>query len=97
VKVRYRPTALAQLDAIFTYIEAHNPRAAKRVVRTIRQSIDRLGDFPYSAPRSELPGIRELAIMRYPYIVFYSVDEARQEVNVLRVRHTSRDPSGRLE
>ena len=71
MRVRYRPTALAQLDAIFTYIEARNPHAAARVLHEIKRSIDRLADFPYSSRTGEVPGIRELPIARYPYIVFY--------------------------
>ena len=97
MKVRYRPTALSQLDAIFSYIEARNPAAADRVLRTIKRSIDRLADFPYSARPSEVQGIRELAVVRYPYIVFYTVDESAGEVHVLRVRHTSQDPEHHLD
>jgi len=97
VKVRYRPTALAQIDAIFNYIASHSPAAADKVVRTIKKSIERLADFPYSARPSKVPGIRELPIVRYPYIVFYAVDEHAQEVHILRVRHTSQDPAHHLD
>lgn len=97
MKVRYRPTALAQIDAIFAFISDRNPAAADRVLATIKRSIDRLAEFPYSARASEVPGIRELPIVRYPYIVFYTVDDAAQEVHVLRVRHTSQDPEHHLD
>ena len=97
MKIRYRPTALVQLDAIFSYIATHNPGAAIKVQRTIEHSIGRLADFPYSGRASEVAGIRELPIVRYPYIVFYAVDDAAQEVFILRVRHTSRDPKTHLE
>lgn len=97
MKVRYRPTALAQIDAIFAFISERNPSAADRALATIKRSIDRLAEFPYSARSSEVPGIRELPIVRYPYIVFYTVDEAAREVHVLRVRHTSQDPEHHLD
>lgn len=97
MKIRWRPTALAQLDAIFTYIEERNPDAAHRVKKTIMRSIERLAEFPYSSRASEVPGIRELPIVRYPYIVFYAVDDAAQEVYILRVRHTSQDPEHHLD
>jgi plasmid stabilization system protein ParE len=38
-----------------------------------------------------------LAIVRYPYLVFYSVDEAAKEVHILRIRHGARDPSKHLK
>lgn len=88
MKVRYRPTALNQLDAIVEYTERRNPQAADRVMREIENSIDRLAELPYIARASEVPGIRELPIVWYPYIVFYTVDEGRQEVHILRVRYT---------
>jgi addiction module RelE/StbE family toxin len=96
-KIRYRPTALAQLDAIFAYIGTHNRPAARRVIVYIQRSIGRLADFPYSARPSEIPDIRELPIVRYPYIVFYAVDEDKHEVLILRVRHTSQDPAHYLD
>jgi toxin ParE1/3/4 len=91
LKIRYRPAAIRQLDKIFTDIGQLNPRAALRVTRTIQRSVERLASFPYSSRASEVPGIRELPIVRYPYIVFYTVDDVSREVHVLRVRHTSRD------
>jgi addiction module RelE/StbE family toxin len=75
VKVRYTRKALAQLDQIYSYIEAHNPTAAKRVKARIKRSIARLERHPHSCRATEHPGIRVLPIVRYPYLVFYSVDE----------------------
>jgi len=34
-----------------------------------------------------------LTVSGYPYIVLYSVNEAEQQVRILRVRHTSQDPT----
>lgn len=59
-------------------------------------AIAHLADFPYSARVGTIPGIRELPIVRYPYIVLYSVNEAAGEVMILRVRHTAQDPSRHL-
>jgi toxin ParE1/3/4 len=96
-KIRYRPTALAQLDAIFTHIATHNRPAARRVIAYIERCIARLANLPYSARPSEIPDIRELSIVRYPYVVFYAVDEEKREVLILRVRHTSQDPAHHLD
>ena len=97
MRIRYRPTALAQLDAIFDYLKDRNPAAARRVIATIKHSIDLLADFPRSAKPSEIPGIREMPIVKYPYVVFYAVDDDAQEVFILRVRHTSQDPQHHLD
>jgi toxin ParE1/3/4 len=96
VKIRYRPSALAQLDNIFAYI-VHSQPSAHRVIARIKQSIDQLADFPYSGRPSEIADIRELPIVRYPYIVFCTVDAPAGEVLILRVRHTSQDPAHHLD
>lgn len=97
MKVRYSRRALAQLDDIYNYIEAHDAQAAAAVKARIKRSIDRLARFPYSGRATDNPSIRLLAIRRYPYLVFYSVDDDAREVHILRVRHSVRDPEHHLE
>jgi len=92
-----RPTALVQLDNIFAYIAVHSQPSAHPVIARIKGSIDQLADFPYSGRASEIADIRELPIVRYPYIVFYAVDEPADEVLILRVRPTSQDPAHHLD
>lgn len=97
MKIRYRPTALEQLDRIHDYIATNSERAAHRVISQIKHSIDLLAQLPNSGRPSEVIGIRELPIVRYPYIVFYTVDVDAGEVIILRVRHTSQDPAHHLD
>jgi toxin ParE1/3/4 len=95
-RIRYLPKAVQQVDAILSYLAARNPGAARRVGEAIRGSIERIAHFPHSSRPSEASGVRELAIVRYPYIVFYAVDDQAREIQVLRVRHTSQDPAHHL-
>lgn len=97
MKVRYTQKALAQLEQVYFYIEAHDPKAAVRVKARIKRAIEHLARHPYSCRVSAHPGIRVLPIVRYPYLVFYSVDEPTQEVRILRVRHGARDPGHHLD
>jgi plasmid stabilization system protein ParE len=97
VKIRYTAKALAQLDAIYSYIEAHDAGAAARVKARINRAIGRLARFPYSCRSTALPSIRVLPIVRYPYLVFYTVNEAAHEVQILRVRHSAQDPARHLD
>ncbi len=96
MKIRYTAKALRQLDEIFSYIAERNPSAARRVKARIKGAIKRLNRHPYSARPTERPGIRVLPIVRYRYLVFYTVDEATKEVHILRVRHSSQDPAQHL-
>jgi toxin ParE1/3/4 len=88
---------LAQLDAIYSYIEERNPRAAASVKARIDRAIARLGTFPESGHATRFRGVRVLPIVRYPYLVFYSIDKEQQTISILRVRHGAQDPSRHLE
>ena len=97
MKIRYRPRALEQLASIHDYIAERDRAAARRVIAAIKASIDRLSRFPLSARASQVPGIRELPVVRLPYIVFYTINDTTNEVQILRVRHTSQDPIHHLD
>ncbi len=90
-KVRYTPRALGDLDGIFEYIAEQNPRAARAVKARIRERIESLARFPASGPESATPGLRMLVVGRYPYLVFYEIDEAKKHVAIVHIRHASRE------
>jgi len=91
VKLRYTRTALTQLDTIFTHIADHNPTAASRVLARIHRAIRRLVHFPLSARATDRAGMRVLTVPGFPYVVFYTVNTAAQEVRILRVLHARQD------
>ena len=90
MRIRYTLRARADLSEIRAYLLERNPSAAAAVLRTIRQRVAWLADFPLMAPQTDEPGIRALPIVRYPYRVYYEV--AGDEVSILHVRHTRRRP-----
>jgi len=47
-----------------------------------------LGDLSFISRQSDYPGIRVRKVRRYPYLIFYTVQDS--EVRVLRVRHGAR-------
>lgn len=90
MKVRFTPFALAELDAIFTYINERNPTGAKRVKQRILRVIDLLRDFPKIGSSTDHAGVRMMVAHPYPYLIFYRVAEDAQEVWILDVRHGAR-------
>jgi plasmid stabilization system protein ParE len=88
---------VAHQEAAAEVLEGRNPRVAKRVRARIKQAIGRLARHPYSCRATEHPGIRVLSVVSYPYLVFYSVDDAAREVHILRIRHSAQDPSHHLD
>ncbi len=90
MRVRYTLRAQADLEAIFRYLDARAPEAALEVKSTIERRIAMLGEFPHIAPETDIPGVYELTIVRYPYKVYYDI--ASDTVEILHIRHTSRRP-----
>lgn len=88
MRVRFTLRARADLENIFAYLDQRAPTAARSVKATIERQIARLGDFPYMAPETDEPGVRELTLARYPYKIYYEV--AGDEVRVLHIRDARR-------
>jgi toxin ParE1/3/4 len=90
MRVRYTLRAQADLNAIFSYLDTRAPDAALEVKSTIERRIAMLGEFPHIAPETDIAGVYELTIVRYPFKVYYDIDG--DTVAILRIRHTSRRP-----
>ncbi len=88
MKVRYTPQALADLGAIYDYLERHSPPAAARIKAAIRLLISGLADFPEAGPVTDMAGVRVLLAGRLPYLIFYRI--RADEVHIVHVRHASR-------
>ena len=87
--LQYRPSALADLDAIHDFIAQDNPPAARRVVSHIQDSIRRLCLFPHSGRDSNVADTYELVVPRSRYIATYVVVE--DHVEVVGVFHAARE------
>jgi toxin ParE1/3/4 len=92
MRVRYSPLALLQLEEIHHYIAQHNPPAARAVVARIQDLCEKLGEFPGVGSKTDQPGVRVLPVVRYPYLIFYLLIPATDEVRILRIRHGRRKP-----
>jgi plasmid stabilization system protein ParE len=89
MKIRWSSLALAELNAILSDLAAKNPTAAQRFEFRVRQIVQRIERFPEAFQAvSERVGVRRVPLLRYPYLIFYSVDAA--EVVILRVFHGAR-------
>lgn len=85
MKLEWSPWALQDRDAIFDFIEQHNPRAAIEIDTRIAEQSQRLILFPESGRIGRCVSTRELVIDRTPYIVAYRIYDDR--LRILRVLH----------
>ena len=93
VRVVWRKLALNQLNKIYKYVKKESELSAKKVVKDIFDTADKLKDnseiHPLDKYRKNNDGtIRAFEV--YSYRVVYQV--TKSEIRILRVRHTKREP-----
>lgn len=94
MKVEWLPEAVRNRESQLAYIGEANPSAAIRMGDVLEASIDRLADFPESAPPGRVAGTRELVVRGTPFVIVYRIEPTT--VLILRILHASRrwPPSG---
>ena len=92
MKVTFSPRALAALSEIHAYNAEDSPRAAGEVVAFIESLCLKLGDYPRIGRPTDLKDVRVVPVVRYPYLVFYIILGASDEIRILRIRHGARKP-----
>ena len=90
MKLRFTPRATANLIEIADYLHARNPAAARRVRAAIYDSLQNLILFPQVGRRQKAEGVRKLVTRKYAYLVYYTIDEAADEIIILNVKHPAR-------
>ncbi len=83
---------LCDLQEIVDYLKAHaGPEIASRIGNELLDRALEAGQRPFlGQPVRQRPGARK--VLRYPYVIYYDVNETRKTVEVLRAWHGARDP-----
>lgn len=88
--VEWRPSALADRDAIILYLEPLNPHAAANLLRALVLAGDSLAIFPMRGRQGLAQATRELVAI-WPYLLVYEVDPGADTVRILRIWHGAQD------
>jgi toxin ParE1/3/4 len=91
MKLRSTPRAVPDLADIADYIRARNPAAAQSVRAAILHSLQNLILFPQVGRPQAVEGVRKLITRRYPYLVYYTIDEPSEEIVLLTIQHPARE------
>lgn len=92
MKVHFTDQAADDLETITAHLVVRSPVGARNVQRAMLSTFTQLADFPYLGREQTTPTLRKIGVPRYPYNVYYTVDDEAQEVIIIAVRHTSRAP-----
>jgi len=95
MRIEYSKRALSDLNDIAEYSATlADPAIGERIAVRIRQVVARIGQLPQSGrPVLQRPGVRVVPLLRYRYLIFYTVRS--DAVRILHIRHTSRRPWSR--
>ncbi len=90
VAIRLLPEARVEFDDAADWYEAQRPGLGLKFLTKIRTTFDQLAAHPQSHP-TVYRDVRRAVVPKYPYVIIYR--EGPEEVVVISVFHTSRDPS----
>ena len=86
MRVVFKNSAIADIEAIGDYVKLYNPMRAPSIVEEIRQHAIKIGDFPELYPVVSRFGARHIRrCVHSNYLIFYRI--ARNRVEVLQVLH----------
>ncbi|AQG80810.1 type II toxin-antitoxin system RelE/ParE family toxin [Spirosoma montaniterrae] len=87
-------TFLAQQerDDAIEWFTKESPAQARNWLDEFDRLLDRLENNPFQYAE-HLLFIRRAKLHKFPYHVFYAVDEINYSVEIIGIQHTSRDPN----
>jgi toxin ParE1/3/4 len=91
MKLHFTRQAKDDLENIADHIHRENPEAALRVRDSIIDSLRTLVLFPRIGRRQKVAGVRKILTRRYRYLVYYTVDDAAEEIVILTIQHPARE------
>jgi len=90
MRIRYTRRAFLDRDTIFNYLDERSPKGAINVQRAIVNAVRALATYPRLGQLTNLAGVRELVVPRYPYKIYYRIEG--DEVWVVHIRDARRRP-----
>ena len=88
--VRIRDTAFDDLQDVVDYYSTINPTLGKGFFDIFENAIEILKINPYFQVRFD--NIRSLPLHRFPYSIYFDVDQKRNIINVYAIVHQASDP-----
>jgi len=92
-KIVWDKKAILQMEEVYQYLKEHSTQSANKVRKSIKETIRKLSKHPEIYPMDRLKYNNDgsfRAFEVYSYRITYRVME--NEIRILRVRHTSREP-----
>jgi plasmid stabilization system protein ParE len=93
--VVFAAEAAAEVTAITAWWHKNRALAPGLFQQDLKQMLLSIAAFPEIGVRAKMPGdpdVRAVVLRRTGYVVFYDIDDAASEIQIVRVRHGKRRP-----
>jgi toxin ParE1/3/4 len=87
MKLRFAPRGAENIAAIADYVSVRNRAAARHVRNILYDSLQNLILFPHVGRPQQMKGAGKLVTHKYKYLIYYTVDEGADEIEILNVKH----------
>jgi toxin ParE1/3/4 len=94
-RVTVAPRAQKEIEHAIDYYSLYSTSAPGDFIKALQQAYQNLETNPYF--RIYYKNIRGLRIKRFPYVLFFTVNEQNQHVRILSCFHSKRNPGKRPE
>jgi len=91
MRLRFARRAIQDLNDISDYLRARHPAGAVHVRAAIFESLRNLTHFPKVGRKQNVEGVRRLVARKYPYLIYYMIDEAADEIIIVSIQHSARE------
>jgi len=92
-KIIVSPRALKEIENAIEYYTLYSSNAPKSFINLLKDTYSSLATNPFFTVRYK--NIRILKISKFPYSMYFIVDETQQTVKVLSCFHNKRNPNKR--
>ena len=82
--------AIADLSKIADYLVPRTPGGATRVRAAILTTLQTVIDLPNVGRHQTTGDVRKIAVRRYPYLIYYRIDEDVGEIIILTIQPSAR-------
>ena len=90
MKLVYSRRAQSDLAEIHAHVAAQDQDQARSIARELKAHCEALCSYSRLNPTTEIPNVRRMPHTRYPFTVYYRVNENLNHVLILRVVRSSR-------
>ncbi|OYT10550.1 MAG: hypothetical protein B6I18_08520 [Bacteroidetes bacterium 4572_112] len=90
-KVKISPEANIEINEAIKYYNEINTKLSSELFNILFDNLEFIKNNPYSFTIKHR-NIRGLPIEKYPYVIYYFIDEILKTVNVISVFNTHKDP-----